>query len=123
MKKFWKVYSWLYLIMMISAVLYYISIGSVSDVVIDFFDNPLGHFLCYISWFIPVLGVFLYAYEKKFLHHFFWKLYFIYFIWGVLNIGIEVIENIKNGLIGIPLYFPFELIAVYALFKYAFIKK
>ncbi len=115
MKNFWKIYGWIYLILNVFLVFYYVFIDDISQLVIPFFDNPFGHLLCYFSWFIPAGGILFYAYNKRFLPFLFWKLYFLYFIWGIFHMLLEITDTLA-----IPFALPFHLIVIAPLFNYAF---
>jgi len=110
----WKIYSWIYLVML----LYVILLEWLHPIKIETELTPIQYSIVYVLaslfWLIPALGLFLYSYNKRKLM-IFWKLYFVYFAYGVI---VMFIEAYKAG--AMPLLLPFNAITLVGLFLYSF---
>jgi len=116
MRKFWKAYSWVYLIVVIYGIYYY----AVNPVEIPAEINRISYIIAYvlISLFslVPVLGLFLYAFNrrKKIL---FWRVYCIYFAYSTFSMLVDFFKTqVFSSL------FPFHAIALTGLLLYSFQK-
>lgn len=122
MKKFWKIYSWIYLGVMIFGLVYYmqnsaditIELSRIKYIIAYVIAYVIAYIIIALLWSIPVVGLFLYSFNKrKFM--IFWRLYFIYFIY---RIAVMLIEVYKTG--KFPSLLPFHAIALVGLFLYSF---
>jgi len=116
MKNFWKIYFWIYLIYIVSKVLYYTITGTLGASIPTYSDNLLVHILVYVLMFIPVAVIHGLAYKKKYLHHIFWK---IYFFWYLLSVSKNLVHITEAG-ISFSVFVPFEIITLFGLFIYSF---
>ncbi len=117
MRKFWKIYSWIYLGATLFGIFYYV----VNPIELETELTPIKYFIAYILaslfWLIPAGGLFLYSFNKrKFI--ILWRLFFVYFVY---NFAVMLIEVFKTG--AFPLLLPFHAVALVALFLYSFTNK
>ena len=114
MKKFWKIYSWIYLGAILFAIFYYAlkPIRISGDV--SHSNYIIAYVLVSISWLIPVIGLFLYSFNKKIIT-IFWKFFFVYFCYNFITM---LIEFYRSG--EFPILLPFHAIALVGLFMYSF---
>lgn len=80
---FWKIYSWIFALILISS-LFFLSDKSSEDAVIFFFD------------FFALIGVLSYAYKKIVLNEWFWKLFFAAYL--IESIVLELILSYPSFL-------------------------
>lgn len=118
MRKFWKVYSWIYLGAILFGIFYNIIVKPIK---IEIELTPTKYVIAYILaslfWLIPAIGLFLYSLNKrKFI--ILWKLLCIYFAY---DFAVMFIEVLKTG--AVPVLLPFHTIALVGLFLYSFTKK
>ena len=114
MKKFWKIYSWIYFIFAMCAII----TNFLNPIEINTKLTPTQHIIVYslasLLWLIPVLGVFMYAYNiRKII--FFWRIYTVYFAYAVIITGTKIFTD--GDFFGITV---FHTIALLGLFLYAF---
>ena len=114
MVKFWRIFGCIYLVTIVLAVRYYaLNPFEKADGTSQLSYN-IAHMIVSFLWFIPVIGLFLYSFNKrKFM--LFWRLYFIYMFYNAITQVIEIFQTGK-----IPALLPFHAIALFGLFLYAF---
>lgn len=116
MKKFWRVYRWIYL----SAILFGIFYNALNPIEIETELTSAKYVIAYIIaslfWLIPAIGLFLYSFNKR-RFIIIWKVLFVYFSYSFVVMLIEVFQT---G--GFPVLLPFHAIALIGLFLYAFTK-
>ena len=116
MKKFWKIYSWLYLVVVLYGIFSYAMTPIAAKAEATKTQFAIAYSIASLFWLIPVFGIFLYAYGKqKFM--FFWKVYFLLFTFNILVMLAELFTAGKFQIL-----FPFHLIALFGLFQYCFKK-
>jgi hypothetical protein len=85
--------------------------------VIDSFgDDYFGKSISFILLFIPLLGIHGLAFNKKHLHHVFWKIYSLFYLYSLLKGILFVNPNYFT----IAVSTPFQFIEMIGLFTYAF---
>lgn len=117
MKKFWKIYSWIYLIVILYGIFSYALTPITMKTELTKIQFVIAYSIASLFWLIPVVGIFLYSFDKqKFM--LFWKIYFIFFGY---NIVLMFVDFFKAGKLQFLL--PFHVIALVGLFLYSFTKK
>ncbi|MDD5174085.1 MAG: hypothetical protein PHV48_04595 [Candidatus Omnitrophica bacterium] len=111
------IYSWIYLGATLFGIFYY----ALHPIKISIDTSQAEYWIAYILtsliWLIPVVGLFLYSFNKrKFI--IFWRLYFVFFVYSFV---VMLIELYKNG--EFPITLSFNAIALVGLFLYSFTKK
>ena len=116
MNRFWKIYFWIYLVTMAVVVIYYIHTGILNKLTPEYLNNAFVQVLGYIIMFIPIVGIHGLAYRRRYLHHIFWKAYFLVYMYSVLNNFI--LKEIEGYSISILI--PFQIITLIGLFIYSY---
>jgi hypothetical protein len=85
MKKFFKFYFWLIVLLFSTAVWLDVTDGE-SLIIVDFFD--------YLFWVLAIIGIFGFCYSKKILNSIFWKLFLPFIIlWDIYVIHYEIFND------------------------------
>ena len=115
-KEFWKIYFWIFLIVTLYSAYHYFSIGSPVGFEPKILSKTILVVLRYVFIFIPVLAIYGLGYRKKVIHHIFWKIYSVPYIFVVIG----NIVHVEAAGYSISVLAPFEIIALFGVLIYAF---
>jgi len=116
-RKFWKVYRWIYLGAVLFGIYHYAVINPVETTIeLSQTKYIIAYILASLFWLIPAIGLFLYSLNRRTII-IFWKLYCVYFIYNVISMTAGFFKTGK-----FPVLLPFHAIALVGLFLYSFTK-
>lgn len=117
MRKFWKIYKWIYLGVVIYGIFYYI----INPIGIASGTSRLSYVIAYIMVslmsFFPVYALFLHSAKKR-RFILFWRVYFFYFAYNIFDMLIKIFQSNK-----ISTLLPFHIIALIGIYQYCFMQE
>ncbi len=112
MNKFWKIYTWVYVVI-ITLSLCYQMVG----IILGKPNHNISQLSINIAAsLIPTLALYGLAYNKKILHHVFWKFILIFYLLGLK----QYLPKLTGRGLQTPIFLPFYVVTLIGLSIYAF---